>query len=310
MFQTELADKNFYKASISGMRLRLLEVQELNDKMQRIKATKELWDGYKEVDRVLHHQGLPLGSEIIWTKLISWHYDNPLARHFGIDKTREFVGRKYYWPSLRKDVEIYVKGCNVCLLFKTVTYKPYSNLQALLVLTYWWKDFSMDFVTGLLVSINWKSETYNSILVIVNRLTKMVYYKPVKVTINALGLAKVILDVVVWHHGLPNSIISDKGSLFISKFWFLLCYFFGIKQRLSTVFHLETDGQTKQQNSTMKAYLQAFVNFKQNNRAKLLLMAEFIYNNAENASTGHTPFELNCGYHLCVFFKEDTNLCS
>ncbi len=67
----------------------------------------------------------------------------------------------------------------------------------------------MDFVTGLPVSTDWKGDTYNSILVIVNRLTKMVHYEPVKVTIDTPGLMEVILEVVVRHHDLPNSIVSD-----------------------------------------------------------------------------------------------------
>ena len=81
----------------------------------------------------------------------------------------------------------------------------------------------MDFVTGLPVLINWKGDSYNSILVIVDRLTKMVHYKPVKITLDALGLAKVIIDMVVRHHRLPDSIVAHRGSLFTSKFWSLLC---------------------------------------------------------------------------------------
>ena len=81
----------------------------------------------------------------------------------------------------------------------------------------------MDFVTGLPLSSDWKSDSYNSILVIVNRLTKMVHYKPVKVTIDAPGLAEVIIDVVVWYYGLPDSIVSNRGSVFTSKFWSSLC---------------------------------------------------------------------------------------
>ena len=111
----------------------------------------------------------------------------------------------------------------------------------------------MDFVTGLPISTNWKGDSYDSILVIVDRLTKLIYYEPVRVTIEAPGLAKIILDMVVWHHGLPNSIVSDRGSLFTSKFWSSLCYFLGIKRRLSTAFHPQTDGQTEYQNSTMEA---------------------------------------------------------
>ncbi len=102
----------------------------------------------------------------------------------------------------------------------------------------------MDFVTGLPISADWKGDSYNSILVIVDRLTKMVHYVPVKVTIDASGLAKVMIDVVVRHHGVPESIVMDRGSLFTSKFWSSLCYFLGIKKKLSTAFHPQMDGQT------------------------------------------------------------------
>ncbi len=119
----------------------------------------------------------------------------------------------------------------------------------------------MDFVTDLPVSTNWKGETYDSILVIVDQHTNMVHYELVKVTIDAPGLAEVIIDVVVQHYGLPDSIVSDRGSVFTSKFWSSLCFFLGIKRRLSTAFYPQTDGQTERQNSTMEAYLQAFVNY-------------------------------------------------
>ena len=153
-------------------------------------------------------------------------------------------------------------------------------------------------------------DSYNSILVIVDWLTKMVHYEPVKITIDAPGLAEVIINVVVRHHGLPDSIVTDRGSLFTSKFWSSLCYFLGIKRKLSTAFHPQTDGQTERQNSTMEAYLWAFVNFEQNDWARLLPIAEFAYNNAKNASTGLTPFKPNCRYHPCVSYKKDLNLCS
>ena len=113
----------------------------------------------------------------------------------------------------------------------------------------------MDFVTGLPLSADWKGDNYDSILVIVDRLTKMVHYEPVKVTIDAPGLAEVIIDMIVWYHDLPDSIVTDRGSLFTSKFWSSLCYFLGVKRRLSTTFHPETHGQTERQNSTIEAYL-------------------------------------------------------
>ena len=94
---------------------------------------------------------------------------------------------------------------------------------------------------------------------------KMVYYEIVKVTNNAFGLVEIILEVVVQHYGLRNSIVSDLGLVIILKFWLLLYYFFGIKRRLFTAFHPQIDGQTKRQNSTIEAYLRAFVNYKQDN---------------------------------------------
>ena len=148
-----------------------------------------------------------------------------------------------------------MKRCDVCLASKAVQHKLYGNLQSLPIPTHRWKDLSIDFVTGLPASTDWKGDNYDSILVIVNRLTKMVHFEPVKVTINAPALAEVIIDVVVRHPGLPNLIFTDRGSLFNSKFLSLLCYFLGIKRRLSTAFYSQMDGQTEMQNSTMEAYL-------------------------------------------------------
>ena len=235
-FQTKLGAEGPYRVSIGAMSLKLSELQESDNETRKIR-TEGLKDDYEEVDGVLHYQGLLFVPETIWTEFINQHHNDPLAEHFGINKTKDLVGQKYYWPSLQKDVEAYVKGYDVRLGSKTVKYKPYGDLQSLLIPTYWWKNLLMDFVIGLPISTNWKGDSYDSILVIVDRLTKMVHYKPVKVTINASGLAEVILDMVVWHHGLLDLIVLNRGLLFTSKFWSSLCYFLGIKKSLSTAFH-------------------------------------------------------------------------
>lgn len=76
-------------------------------------------------------------------------------------------------------------------------------------------------MTDIPILVKWKNNSYEAILVIVNRLTKMVYYKALKTIIDVSQLAQVSIDIVARYHGLPESIISDYGSLFISKFWFL-----------------------------------------------------------------------------------------
>ena len=116
------------------MRLRLQELQEEDVEAQKIRTEKR--ESWEEIDGVLHHQGLPYVPELIRTELISRHHDDPLAGHFGIEKTRELVARKYYWETLRRDVENYVKGCDVCLASKAVRHKPYGDLQSLPVPTH------------------------------------------------------------------------------------------------------------------------------------------------------------------------------
>lgn len=117
-----------------------------------------------------------------------------------------------------------MKICIICIASQGVKHKSYSNLQLLLISKHYWKDLSIDFVTGLSVSSNGKSKIYHSILVIADWPTKIVCYKPVKVIVDALGLVEVIIEVVINHHNLPNSIVVDCDSIFTSKIWLSLCY--------------------------------------------------------------------------------------
>lgn len=95
----------------------------------------------------------------------------------------------------------------------------------------------MDFVTGFLIAANKKVKTYDLILVIVNRLIKIIYYKPVKVIINISSLVQLIINVILRYYYLPNLIVIDQGSVFGVKFFLSLCHFLGKKQKLSTAFY-------------------------------------------------------------------------
>ncbi len=98
--------------------------------------SEELPEGWEDIEQVLHCQGLPYVPKVIRLELISRHHNDPLTGHFGIEKTRELIARKYYWPMLRRDVEAYIKGCDVCLVSKAVRHKPYGDLQSLPVPTH------------------------------------------------------------------------------------------------------------------------------------------------------------------------------
>ena len=92
--QTKLANEQPYKTSIGSIRLRLQELQETNLEAQELRQQKA--NGYKKIDEILYHQGLPFVPKSIWTELISHHHNDPLTGHFGIEKTCELLAQKYY----------------------------------------------------------------------------------------------------------------------------------------------------------------------------------------------------------------------
>jgi hypothetical protein len=141
------------------------------------------------------------------------------------------------------------------------------------------------------------SEGCDSILVIVCRLTKMALFVPTVTTLTAKGLARLFMEKVFSKHGTPINIVSDRGSKFTSKVWRDFNKALSIKQSLSTAFHPETDGQTERVNSSPELYLQAHVNYDQDDWAKWLPLAEFAYNNATHSATGVLLFFANYGRH-------------
>ena len=156
----------------------------------------------------------------------------------------------------------------------------------------------MDFIVKLPLSKDTITDTkYDSILVVVDRLTKYAHFIPWKEKRNAKNLAKVILKEIIANHGIPQKIISDRDKLFTSKFWNTWTRQLGTKIKLSTAYHPQTDGQTKQTNQTLEQYLRHYINFKQNNWIDLLPLAQFAYNNHQHSTTRTSPFYANYGKH-------------
>jgi hypothetical protein len=153
----------------------------------------------------------------------------------------------------------------------------------------------MDFITDLPVS-RFDNNEYDSILVVVDRYTKMTRYIPVTKTIDAVQLATKFIDQIVRFFGIPKGIVSDRGSVFTSNYWSELCYQLRVTRRLSTAFHPQTDGQTERQNQTLEAYLRSYCNESKNDWVRLLALAEFSYNNARHSTTGQSPFRAMYGY--------------
>ena len=157
-----------------------------------------------------------------------------------------------------------------------------------------WRDISIDYVQDL-PACSFLGHIYRHIVVIVCRLTKRRRYYPTE-TLGAEELAQIFLHH--WKiHGLPDTIVSDRGSAFISQFWGQLMKRLRIARKLSTAYHPQTDGQTERSNQDLEAYLRRYVNYAQDNWVEWLPIAEFQVNDTVNASTGLTPFFADLGFH-------------
>ena len=145
----------------------------------------------------------------------------------------------------------------------------------------------MDFIIGLPNT----SQKHDSIWVIVDRLTKTAHFIPVHTTYSAKKYAEIYLDQIVRLHGVPKTIISDRGAQFIAHFWEQLQESLGTKLIRSSAYHPQTDGQTKRINQILEDMLRACTIQYGKNWDKCLALAEFSYNNSYQSSLQMAPFE-------------------
>lgn len=224
--------------------------------------------------------------------------------HQGIGKTMERIMRHYYIPRLRNLTETHVRKCDTCQKTKHDRHQPYGELQPLPAPPGAWQSISMDFITDLPLSKAWNNMTYDTILVVVDRLTKYAYFIPFIKTGTAPQLAKLVTEKIFANHGTPQDIISDRDKLFLSSFWKTTTTMLNIKPKMSTSHHPQTDGQTERTNQTLEQFLRAFISYLQDDWVSLLPIAQFTYNTNNNASTQTTPFEANYGFTPTIRFEE------
>ena len=151
----------------------------------------------------------------------------------------------------------------------------------------------MDFITQLPKT----KGGHDAVVVFVDCLTKMVHLAATTIEVSVEGVADLLVQHVVKHHGLPSSIVLDRDARFISKFYQHLTARWGVQLRMSTAYHPQTDGQTEVMNWILEDYLHSYTRSSQDQWDELLAMAEFAMNNSKNSFTNETPFYLNYVRH-------------
>jgi len=159
-------------------------------------------------------------------------HNSHLGGHSRFLKTFHRVKRDFYWPGLREDVKKHVKECDTYQRLKAETCNVVGLLQPLPIPDKSWLDVSMDFVEGLP-----KSQSKDVVLVVVDRLTKFVYFVPLSPPYITAKVAHLYLNYVFKLHGIPASIVSDKDPVFTSHFWQELMRLQGVQLAMSSAYH-------------------------------------------------------------------------
>ena len=174
-----------------------------------------------------------LRAEVIWL-----HHDVPAAGHGGRGKMVELVTRNYWWPEVTRYVGRYVEGCDLCQRMKNRMEELAGKLKLSKVPEKPWTHLIVDFITKLLVVAG-----KDAILVVCDRLSKMTHFVATTEGTLVEGLVRLFRDNMWKLHGLPESVISDKGPQFAAELMKELNRMLGIETRLSIAFYPQMDRQ-------------------------------------------------------------------
>ena len=228
------------------------------------------------------------------TRILHECHDAATSSHLGKEKTTEQVTRRFYWPRMHDEISRYVVSCDSCQRNKPSHQATMGLSQPLPIPDRPWQQVSMDLITQLPRS----RRGNDAIVVFVDKLTKMVHYVATTTTVTAPELARLFLREVVRHHGVPDSILSDRDPRFTAHFWRNFWSCLGTKLTMSTAYHPQTDGQTERANRTLEEGLRHYVNLRQTDWDDHLDAQEIAVNNSKHASTGLTPFFMNSGQEI------------
>ncbi|MBW0537845.1 hypothetical protein O181_077560 [Austropuccinia psidii MF-1] len=177
-------------------------------------------------------------------------------------------------------IKDYVSSCQQCSRKKSIHHKNFGLLKPPQLPSGPWNSLSIEFINQVPLS-----KSFDSILVVVDRFSKMEIFIPNHLKMISHEISQIFINQVFSKHGLPISIVNDRGSFFVSSLWTKLFQNLKISRDILTSFHPKADGQKERVNHILEQYLQMYVSYHQDKWNTWLPQAEFAYNNAENSST-------------------------
>ena len=226
-------------------------------------------------------------DSVLKQEILEEAHQSLYAMHPGSTKMYRDLREMYWWPGMKNDIAVFVSKCLTCQQIKAEHQRPAGLLQPLPIPQWKWEHVTMDFVVGLPRT----PEGYDSIWVIVDRLTKSAHFLLVKTTYALERYARLYVQEIVRLHGAPVSIVSDRDPRFTSKFWPSLQQALGTTLKFSTAFHPQTDGQSERTIQTLEDMLRACVIDFKGSWGDYLALIEFAYNNSYQGSIDMAPFE-------------------
>jgi hypothetical protein len=211
----------------------------------------------------------------------------PYVGHPGYQKTIAAVKIHYYWPGMKKEVVDFIAICLECQKVKDEHRHPTFFLQPLPIPEWKWEVVTMDFITKMPRT----NKQHDSIMVVVDKLTKAAHFIPIKLTHKERNIVCVYMKEITRLHGIPKKIVSDRDPKFTSNVWKGLLNGFGTNLNFSTTYHPKSSGKTERVNQVIEYMLRMYVMDKPSKWEDYLHLVEFSYNNGYQASLKMSPFE-------------------
>ena len=237
-----------------------------------LEKEEEILDGVEEKDSKLWYCGKAyIYSANIQREAIKEIHESKLGRYKGITKTIAQVRKYYDFLYILVQVKEVVKKYDIYNRSKTGQYKLYRLLQSLPIVQRLWSFVTIDFITKLPTSKDSATSViYDSILIVVDRLTKWVYFFLYKETQTVEQLVDVVYRNVASIYTQLEEQIMDRDTKFASKFQQALIKRLGVNSKLSIVYYLQIDSQTERLNQIIEQYLRSYVNYQQDDQVILL----------------------------------------